>query len=72
MTVLSLTEGIGRFEERLRPLFEAVELAGATRAFAALNTALAEQGLVVHVAAGGRRAGRLACCAGLLSRKRLR
>ncbi len=56
VTVLSLSEGLGRFEERLRPLYEAVELAGATRAFAALTTALAEQGLVVHV--GGDAAGR--------------
>jgi len=62
VTVLSLRDGLDRFEERLRPLFEAVELGGATRAFAALNTALAEQGLVVHVggdAAGGGEAARL-------------
>jgi Fe-S cluster assembly protein SufD len=52
VAVLSLLEGIRRFEDRLRPLFEAVDLRGATQAFAALNTVLAEQGLVVHVAAG--------------------
>lgn len=52
VTVLRLADGLERFEERLRPLFESVELAGATRAFAALNTVLARQGLVVHVAAG--------------------
>ncbi len=57
VTVLPLAEGLERFEERLRPLYEAVELGGATRAFAALNTALARQGLVVHVARG-RAAGR--------------
>lgn len=50
LTVLSLAAGLEQFEERLQPLFEAVELRGATRAFAALNTALATQGLVVHVA----------------------
>jgi Fe-S cluster assembly protein SufD len=58
VTVLSLSEGLERYEARLRPLYESVELGGATRAFAALNTALARQGLVVHVAAG-RDAGRL-------------
>ena len=61
VTVLPLSEGLDRFEERLRPLFEGVELGGATRAFAALNTALAEQGLVVHVGGGaaGSEAARL-------------
>ncbi len=62
LTVLPLATALERFEERLKPLFEAVELRGATRAFAALNTALATQGLVVHVArdaAGGSAAGRL-------------
>ena len=58
VTVLRLADGLERFEERLRPLFESVELAGATRAFAALNTVLARQGLVVHVAEGAD-AGRL-------------
>jgi Fe-S cluster assembly protein SufD len=57
VTVLPLAEGLERFEQRLRPLFEAVDLGGASRAFAALNTALARQGLVVHVA-GSRAAGR--------------
>jgi len=51
LAVLPLAEGIRRFEDRLKPLFEAIELNGAAQAFAALNTALAEQGLVVHVAA---------------------
>jgi len=50
--LLPLAQGIERFESRLRPLFEGVELGGATRAFAALNTACAEHGLVVHVAEG--------------------
>jgi Fe-S cluster assembly protein SufD len=58
VTLMSLAEGIGHFEERLRPMFEAIELDGPSRAFAALNTALAQQGLLVHVAAG-REAGRL-------------
>jgi len=52
VTLSSLAAGIERFEERLRPLFESVDLGGATRAFAALNTVLARQGLVVHVAEG--------------------
>ena len=50
--LLPLAQGIVRFEGRLRTLFESVELGGATRAFAALNTACAEHGLVVHVAEG--------------------
>jgi Fe-S cluster assembly protein SufD len=50
LAVLPLGAGIERYESRLRPLFESVELSGATRAFAALNTVLAQQGLVVHVA----------------------
>jgi Fe-S cluster assembly protein SufD len=49
VSLLTLAEGLERFEDRLKPLFEAVDLQGATRAFAALNTALAQQGLVVHV-----------------------
>jgi len=52
LTVLPLADGIEQFAERLQPLFEAVETDGATRAFAALNTALARDGLVLHVAAG--------------------
>jgi Fe-S cluster assembly protein SufD len=58
VTLMSLAEGIGHFEQRLRPMFEAIELNGPSRAFAALNTALAQQGLLVHVAAE-RDAGRL-------------
>lgn len=51
VTVLPLTTGIPRFESRLRPLFESVATDGAARAFAALNTACAHEGLVIHVAA---------------------
>ena len=51
-TLLPLAAGIARFDDRVKPLFEGVELAGATSAFNALNTACADQGLVVHVAAG--------------------
>ena len=58
LTVVPLGEGLERFEARLRPLYESVDLQGATRAFAALNTALAQQGLVVHVERGAD-AGRL-------------
>jgi Fe-S cluster assembly protein SufD len=50
VTILSLADGISRFEDQLKSLFEDVPIDGATRAFAALNTACAEQGLVVHVA----------------------
>jgi Fe-S cluster assembly protein SufD len=59
VSVLPLAAGIERFEDRLRPLFEGVELDGPARAFTALNTACAQQGLVVHVA-GGVDAGALA------------
>jgi Fe-S cluster assembly protein SufD len=52
VTLLPLTAGIARFEDRVKPLFEGVELGGATSAFNALNTACADQGFVVHVAAG--------------------
>jgi len=52
LTLLPLELGLARFENRLKPLFEGVSLDGAARAFAALNTACADQGLVVHVAEG--------------------
>jgi Fe-S cluster assembly protein SufD len=52
LAVLSLRQGFERFGERLRPLMESENLAGATRAFSAMNTALLEQGLVIHAAAG--------------------
>jgi len=38
--------------ERLRRMLEAVDFSGRSRAFAALNTALLDQGVVIHVAAG--------------------
>ena len=53
-SLLPLAEGLKRFEERLKPLFEAVDVRGPSRAFAALNTALAQQGLVVHVTGESR------------------
>jgi Fe-S cluster assembly protein SufD len=52
-SAMSLETGLERFGQRLRPLFESVDTAGPARAFAALNTALVQHGLVVHVAAGG-------------------
>ena len=52
LSILTLEQGIVRFEPRLRALFEAIDLQGASRAFAALNTALARQGLIIHVDAG--------------------
>ena len=54
VSLLPLAEGLKRFEERLKPLFEAVDVRGPSRAFAALNTALAQQGLVVHVTGESR------------------
>lgn len=38
--------------DRLRPLLEAVDIQGRSRAFEALNTALLNDGVVIHVAAG--------------------
>jgi Fe-S cluster assembly protein SufD len=52
LAVLSLQEGLERFGDRLRKLMETENLAGATRAFSAMNTALLEQGLVIHASAG--------------------
>jgi Fe-S cluster assembly protein SufD len=52
LTVLPLADAIDRFEDRLRPLIEAENINGASRAFAALNTAFLEHGLVIHVAQG--------------------
>jgi Fe-S cluster assembly protein SufD len=49
LSVCSFAEGLERWESRLRPMLENVELSGPARAFAALNTAVLDQGLVVRV-----------------------
>jgi Fe-S cluster assembly protein SufD len=54
VTLLPLAQGLERFEGRIRDLLGDVELEGAGRTFAALNTAFLENGLVLHVAEGVR------------------
>lgn len=49
MTVLSLSQGLVAYESRLRPWIENVDMSGSTGAFAALNTAFLEQGIVIVV-----------------------
>ncbi len=50
--LLPLALAWDEFEDRLRPLYERVAVEGAGRAFAALNTACAGGGLLLHVPAG--------------------
>ena len=52
LTVHSLAGGLGKYEDRLRSLCEATDLNGPGRAFAALNTAFLDQGLLIHAGAG--------------------
>ena len=49
VTILSLAEGLKRFEQRLSSKLHGADISGSSRAFAALNTAFLEQGLVIHV-----------------------
>ena len=49
VTVGSLTEGLQRYEPLLRKHIESVEINGSAQAFAALNTATLNQGLVIHI-----------------------
>ncbi len=49
VTVLSLTEGLQRYETLLRKHIEAVDISGSEQAFTALNTATLNQGLVIHI-----------------------
>jgi Fe-S cluster assembly protein SufD len=49
VAVLSLEQGLRAHESRLRALIEKVDLSGSAGAFAALNTAFLEQGLVIVV-----------------------
>jgi Fe-S cluster assembly protein SufD len=50
VTLLPLAAGIDAFEGKIQRLLTCLELDGAERTFAALNTAFLDQGLVVHVA----------------------
>ncbi len=50
LTVLSLRDGLEQYQDRLRPLVESLDCSGPGRAFAAINTALLDAGLVIHVA----------------------
>jgi len=56
VTVLSLQQGLVAHEARLRDLIEKVDVSGSAGAFAALNTAFLEQGVVIlvdeHIDAG--------------------
>ena len=49
VTVLPLAEGLKRYEPLLRKHIESVNISGSAQAFAALNTATLNQGLVIHV-----------------------
>ena len=49
VTVLPLAEGLKRYEPQLRKHIESVNISGSAQAFAALNTASLNQGLVIHV-----------------------
>jgi Fe-S cluster assembly protein SufD len=49
VTVLPLSEGLKRFESLLRKHIESVDISGSAQAFAALNTASLNQGLVIHI-----------------------
>ena len=51
LTINSLAEGLGKYEGRLKSLCEATDLNGPGRAFAALNTAFLDQGLLIHAGA---------------------
>ena len=58
LTVKPLGEGLAAFDDTLQRMLPAVELSGPSNAFAALNTAFLDQGLVIHVA-GNTDAGSL-------------
>ncbi len=49
VTVVPLTEGLIRYEPLLRKHIESVDISGSAQAFAALNTASLNQGLVIHI-----------------------
>lgn len=50
VTVVPLSEGLKRYEPLLRKHIESVDISGSAQAFAALNTAALNQGLVIHIA----------------------
>jgi Fe-S cluster assembly protein SufD len=52
VSVLTLSEGLKRYEPELRKHIESVEISGSAQAFAALNTAALDQGLVIHIDEG--------------------
>lgn len=58
LTVKPLAEGFATFGDALRRMLPSVELSGPANAFAALNTAFLDQGLIVHVS-GNADAGSL-------------
>jgi Fe-S cluster assembly protein SufD len=49
VTIVPLAEGLKRYEPLLRKHIESVDISGSAQAFAALNTASLEQGLVIHI-----------------------
>jgi Fe-S cluster assembly protein SufD len=49
VTILPLAEGLKRYEPLLRKHIESVDISGSAQAFAALNTASLDQGLVIHI-----------------------
>ena len=49
VSVLSLSEGLKRYEPQLRKHIESIDINGSAQGFAALNTAALNQGLVIHV-----------------------
>ncbi len=49
VTVLPLSEGLQRYESLLRKHIESVDISGSAQAFAALNTASLNHGLVIHI-----------------------
>lgn len=52
VSVMPFSSALKIHEERIRNLLESVDLSGPGHAFAALNTACVDRGLVVHVEAG--------------------
>lgn len=52
VNLMPFSAAIGSYEKRIRDLVESIDLDGPAHAFAALNTACVDRGLVVHVEAG--------------------
>ncbi len=49
VTIVPLSEGLQRYEPLLRKHIESVDISGSAQAFAALNTASLDHGLVIHI-----------------------